>query len=168
MDQLILYTNPMGKVPALRHGDVLVTETAAICAYLADAFPAAELAPGLTDRARGPYLRWLFFAAGPIEAAVTNRALGVVLPAGRERMAGYGTYETTMNTLEQALAGQTYLVGDRFSTADLYVGAHLQFGMAFKTIETRPEFVRYADGLARRPAAIAARAIDDALAAPAG
>jgi glutathione S-transferase len=83
-----LTVNPMGKVPALRHGDTVVTETAAICAYLADAFPEAGLAPAPGDRLRGPYFRWLFFAAGPIEAAASNKALGFVVPEGRERMMG--------------------------------------------------------------------------------
>src|SRR6202043_1589033 len=84
--------NPMGKVPSLRHGDTIVTEGAAICAYLADAFPEAGLAPPPGDRLRGPYYRWLFFAAGPVEAAASNKALGFVVPEGRERMIGYGTY----------------------------------------------------------------------------
>src|SRR5277367_3582313 len=92
--------NPMGKVPALKHGDTVVTETAAICAYLADAFPDAGLAPPPADRLRGPYYRWLFFAAGPIEAAASNKALGFVVPEGRERMMGYGTYDEAMNALE--------------------------------------------------------------------
>lgn len=93
--------NPMAKVPALRHGDTIVTENAAICAYLADAFPAAGLAPPSGDRLRGPYYRWLFFAAGPIEAAASNKALGVVLPPGREHMMGYGTYDDVMSVLDQ-------------------------------------------------------------------
>lgn len=87
-----LAINPMGKVPAIRHGDTIVTECAAVCAYLADAFPAANLAPP-TD-ARGTYYRWLFFAAGPLESAITNKAMGFVVPEGRERSAGYGTLET--------------------------------------------------------------------------
>src|SRR3954471_20331494 len=94
-----LAINPMGKVPALRQGDVVVTETAAICAYLADAFPSAGLAPPVGDRLRGPYYRWLFFGAGPIEAAWTNQALGFVVPPDRERMAGYGNFTTVLNAL---------------------------------------------------------------------
>lgn len=157
-----LAINPMGKVPALQHGETLVTETAAICAYLADAFPEAGLAPAVGDRLRGPYLRWLFFAAGPIEAAVTNTALGVVVPEGRDRMAGYGSLEAVLDTLEQAIGRRDHLVGDRFTAADLYVGAQLMFGLMFKTIEARPVFARYVDGLVRRPAGIRARALDDA------
>src|SRR5438477_1267490 len=83
-----LAINPMGKVPALRHGDAVVTETAAICAYLADAFPQAGLAPPHGDRLRGSYYRWLFFAAGPLESAAMNKALGFVVPPGKERDAG--------------------------------------------------------------------------------
>ena len=107
--------NPMGKVPAIRHGDVVVTETAAICAYMADAFPAAGLAPPPGSALRAPYYRWLFFAAGPIEAAVTNKALGFEIPAGKSGMAGYGSFDTVMDTLEQAVTGRTALVGDHFT-----------------------------------------------------
>ena len=158
-----LAINPMGKVPALRHGDAVVTETAAICAYLADAFPAAGLAPPATHRLRAPYYRWLFFAAGPLEAAWTNQALGFVVPPERERMAGYGNFAAVLNALEGALGGRSYLVGDSFTAADLYVGAQLGFGLRFGMIEKRPAFVTYADRLAARPAAIRARQSDDAL-----
>ena len=161
-----LAVNPMGKVPAIRHGDVVVTECAAICAYLADAFPQAGLAPPAGDRLRGPYYRWLFFAAGPIEAAVSNKALGFVVPEGRERMMGYGTYDDVMNVLEKQLSQQTYLAGDRFSAADLYVGSHLGFGMQFGTIDKRPVFERYWSQLAARPACLRAKEIDDALMPP--
>src|ERR1700730_13385618 len=107
-----LSINPMGKVPALRHGDMVVTETAAICAYLADAFPEAKLAPPPGDRRRGPYYRWLFFTAGPVEAAVSNKALGFVVPQERERMIGYGRMEHVMSALEAALLRSNYLAGD--------------------------------------------------------
>jgi glutathione S-transferase len=157
--------NPMAKVPALVHGGTVVTEVAAICAYLADAFPAAGLAPSAADKARGPYYRWLFFAAGPIEAAVSNKALGFVLPEGRERMMGYGTYDEALNTLEQAVSQGDYLAGGKFSAADLYVGSHLAFGMQFKTIEKRPAFERYLAGLLSRPAAVRAAKLDDEAAA---
>ena len=160
-----LAINPMGKVPALRHGNVVVTETAAICAYLADAFPHAELAPPSEDRLRGPYYRWLFFAAGPVEAAASNRALGLVVPVGRERMIGYGTFDDTMNTLENAVSRGEYLVGDRFSAADVYVGSHIAFGLQFGTIEKRPAFERYVSRLFARPAALRAKQIDDDIAA---
>ncbi|HET6185202.1 MAG TPA: glutathione S-transferase [Acetobacteraceae bacterium] len=159
-----LAINPMGKVPALVHGETLVTECAAICAYLADAFPAAGFAPPPGERLRGPYYRWLFFAAGPLEAAASNRALGFVVPKDRERMIGYGTFADVMNTLERAVEDVDYLVGNRFSAADVYVGAHLGFGMQFGTIDKRPAFERYSAKLAARPAAARARAIDDGLA----
>ncbi len=158
-----LAINPMGKVPALRHGEIVVTECAAICAYLADVFPEAGLAPASGDALRGPYYRWLFFAAGPLDAAASNHALGFAVPEGRERMMGYGTYGDVMNTLERAVEGREYLVGDRFSAADLYLGSHLGFGMQFGAIEKRPAFQRYWARLADRPAAVRARAIDDAL-----
>jgi glutathione S-transferase len=158
--------NPMAKVPALRHGDTVVTETAAICAYLADAFPQAGLAPPPGDRLRGPYYRWLFFAAGPLEAAASNRAMGFVVPPERERMMGYGRYETVMDALDGALAGGGYLAGERFTAADLYVGSHLAFGMQFGTVEKRPSFERYVAGLTARPAAVRAKQIDDSLVPP--
>ncbi len=158
-----LAINPMGKVPALRHGATVVTECAAICAYLADVFPEAGLAPPPADPLRGPYFRWLFFAAGPVEAAVSNRALGFEAPPGRERMLGYGTYADAMDTLERAVSGGAYLVGGRFSAADVYLGSQIGFGLQFGTIEKRPAFERYWAGLAARPAALRARAMDDAL-----
>jgi glutathione S-transferase len=158
-----LAINPMGKVPALRHGDTVVTETAAICAYLADAFPQAGLAPAPGDRARGSYYRWLFFGAGPMEAALTNKALGFVTPEGRERMAGWGTYGAVMDAIEAALTSSRFLVADRFSAADVYVGSQIGFGLMFNSIEKRPAFERYWQGLSARPAAVRARAIDDAL-----
>ena len=161
-----LAINPMGKVPALRHGDAVITETAAICAYLADAFPGAGLAPPPGDRRRSAYYRWLFFGAGPLEAAVTNKALGVEVPEGRERMVGYGCFDDVMNALEDALAADGYLAGDGFTAADLYVGSQLGWGMMFGTIEKRPAFERYWARLAVRPAAVRAKEIDDAAMAP--
>jgi glutathione S-transferase len=160
-----LRINPMGKVPALAHGDIVVTECAAICAYLADAFPDAGLAPPPSDRLRGPYYRWLFFAAGPVEAAATNKAFGLEVPAERRAMAGYGSLADVISTLEGALSEREYLVGDRFSAADVYVGSHIGWGMSFGTIEKRPAFERYFERLSTRPAAVRARAIDDALVA---
>jgi glutathione S-transferase len=158
--------NPMGKVPALRHGDVVVTETAAICAYLADAFPQAHLAPPPDDRLRGPYYRWLFFAAGPVEAAVSNKALGFAVPPERERMIGYGRFDHVMDALEAAVSRGEYLVGDRFSAADVYVGSQLGFGMMFGMIEKRPAFAQYWQRLGARPACVRARERDDALVPP--
>jgi glutathione S-transferase len=163
--QNYLAVNPMGKVPALRHADVVVTECAAICAYLADAFPEAGLAPATS--ARGAYYRWLFFAAGPIEAAVTNKALNFALPPGRERMAGYGSFSDVMDTLELAVTNTEYLAGGKFSAADVYVGAQIGFGLRFGSIEKRPAFEAYWARVGSRPAQIRAAEIDDALLNPA-
>ena len=160
-----LAINPMGKVPALTHGRQVVTECAAICAYLADAFPAASLAPPPRDPLRAPYYRWLFFAAGPVEAAASNKAAGFEVPPERTRMMGYGTFATTMDTLETAVSHAGYLAGDRFSAADLYVGSHLNWGLQFGTIEKRPAFERYVAGLVARPAYQRANEIDNQLAA---
>jgi glutathione S-transferase len=160
-----LAINPMGKVPALKHGDTIVTEVAAICAYLADAFPAAALAPPPTSKLRAPYYRWLFFAAGPVEAALSNKALGFIVPDGRDRMMGYGTYEAAVNTLESAVSKSEYLVDGRFSAADVYVGAHIGFGIQFGTLEKRPAFETYWARLSARPAAKRAKELDDKAAA---
>jgi glutathione S-transferase len=160
-----LAVNPMGKVPALRHGETVITEAAAICAYLADAFPGAGLAPAPGDRLRGPYYRWLFFAAGPVEAAASNHALGLVVPEGRERMIGYGSYKDVMNALEAAVSQGDYLVGDRFTAADVYVGSHIGFGLQFGTFEKRAAFERYVARLGARAAFQRAQKIDDDLAA---
>jgi glutathione S-transferase len=158
-----LRINPMGKVPALRHGDTVVTEGAAICAYLADAFPEAGLAPPPRDRLRGPYYRWLFFVAGPLEAAMSNKALGFEVPPDGKAMAGYGSLADVVATLEAAVAERSYLVGDRFTAADLLVGSYIGWGTRFGTIEKRPAFERYVEPLFARPAALRAREIDDAL-----
>ncbi len=160
-----LTINPMGKVPALRHGETIVTEAAAICAYLADVFPAAGLAPPPGSRLRGPYYRWLFFAAGPLEAANTNKALGLVVPTERTAMVGYGSQERTLAALEHQLASSEYIAGDRFTAADVYVGSHVGLAMTFGAIDKRPAFERYWALVGTRPAALRAREIDDKLAA---
>jgi glutathione S-transferase len=160
-----LAINPMGKVPALTHGGVVVTECAAICAYLADAFPQAGLAPPPGDPARAAYYRWLFFAAGPVEAAVTDKALGVRIPPGREAMAGYGGFDRMVDVLEGAAASGDYLAGGRFSAADVYVGSQIAWGVQFGSIEARPVFSRYVERITARPAYIRASQIDDALVA---
>lgn len=161
-----LAINPMGKVPALQHRGRVVTETAAICAYLADAFPQAGLAPALDDPLRGSYYRWLFFAAGPLEAAVTARSLGTLAPPEKAGMVGYGSFEQTVDTLDQAVASASpWLLGERFSAADVYVGAQVDFGLAFKSLPERPAFSAWAERLRARPAYQRARALDDALVA---
>ncbi len=159
--QPYLAINPMGKVPALKHGEAVVTETAAICAYLADAFPAAKLAPPSGDERRAPYYRWLFFGAGPLEAAWTNQAMGFVVPPDKERMAGYGNFPAVLNALEGVLSKSEDLAGDSFTAADLYVGSQLGFGMQFGMIEKRPAFERYVGKISARPAAVRAKQIDD-------
>jgi glutathione S-transferase len=156
-----LAINPMGKVPALRHGDTVITESAAICAYLADAFPTAGLAPPPGDPLRGPYYRWLFFGAGPLEAAWTNKALGFHVTPEGARMAGYGSFDTVMKVLENTVARGPYLVGSSFTAADLYIASHIGFGMQFGMIDKRPTFERYVGGLMQRPAAVRAKQIDD-------
>jgi glutathione S-transferase len=156
-----LAVNPMGKVPALRHGEAIVTEAAAICAYLADAFPQAGLAPPLGDLRRAAYFRWLFFAAGPLEAAVSNKALGFVVPPERERMMGYGNIARVLDVLEAAVSRESYLAGDTFTAADLYVGSQIGFGLLFGTIEKRPAFLRLWQRVSARPAAMRAKELDD-------
>ena len=155
-----LALNPMGKVPTLVHGDTVVTETPAILAYLADAFPAAGLAPPLAER--GAYYRWLFFAAGPMEAAVTDQALGVKVEAKQQGFVGYGSAQLTEDTLAAALAGRTFIAGSRFSAADLYLCAKLDFALAFGNLPKRPEFLAYCAAHAQRPAKRRAAALDDA------
>lgn len=161
-----LSINPMGKVPAIVHRGVVVTEAAAICAYLADAFPEAGLAPEPNDPLRGTYYRWLFFAAGPVETAVTAKSLNLLAPAERKGMVGYGSYEETLDALETAVAGREYILGDRFSAADVYVGAQIGWGLMFKTIDPRPAFTDYSARLRERPAARRAAELDDALMPP--
>ena len=160
--------NPMGKVPAIRHGETVVTEAAAICAYLADAFPGAGLAPEPRAPERGAYYRWLFFAAGPVEAAVTNGSLGVVTDtpelSGR---VGYGSMTDVLDALEGLVAGREFVTG-RFSAADVYLGSAIGWGLLFGTMEERPGFRAYHERLAGRPAAIRAREADDALMPEAG
>ncbi len=156
-----LAINPMGKVPAIRHGDVIVTEAAAICAYLADAFPSAGLAPDVS--ARGDYYRWMFFAAGPVETAVTARALGLEAPADKAMTAGYGSYDAAMDALERAVAGRRFVAGDRFSAADVYVGSQIDWGLLFKSIPDRQAFHDYIGPFRERAAYKRAKEIDTAL-----
>jgi glutathione S-transferase len=146
-----LTLNPMGKVPAIVHRGVVVTEAAAICAYLADAFPVAKLAPLPSEPARGTYFRWLFFAAACIEQAGTDKQS----PRTNEVRAsslGYGTYEDVMNGIESAITPGPYILGDRFSAADVYLGSQLGWGLMIKSIEPRPAFAEYMARLSKRPA----------------
>jgi glutathione S-transferase len=145
-----LAINPMGKVPAITHGKTVVTETAAILAYLADAFPEAKLAPAVGDR--GAYYRWLFFVAGCAEPAMSNKAVGWEPAPERQRSFGYGSFQRTFDALEQAVAGKRFIAADHFTAADLYVAAFLNFGMMFGIIEKRPSFEAYVRPHIERPA----------------
>ncbi|WP_237059794.1 glutathione S-transferase family protein [Microbulbifer sediminum] len=159
-----LAINPMGKVPTIQHGEHIVTETAAICAYLAEAFPAAGLAPTAGERAN--YYRWLFFTAGPLEAALTNRSIFGGDPAPeKQRMVGYGNYKMTLDALSHAVKENPFIAGQRFTAADVYVGAQVGWGLQFGTIEKRQEFIDYFARVSDRDAFRRATELDDALAA---
>ena len=140
---------------------------AAICAYLADVFPQAGLAPAFDDPMRGTYLRWMFFAAGPLEAAVTAKSLGLLAPTEKSGMVGYGSFDQVVDALETAVSGGPWILGESFSAADVYVGSQVAWGLQFKTLPGRDAFTAYADRLQSREAAGQARALDDALMAPA-
>ena len=156
-----LSINPMGKVPAIKHGDKVITEVAAICLYLADAFPQAGLAPDPADRA--DYYRWVFFTSGPVEAAFTAKSMGWEVPPERQAMAGFGNYDAAMNTLEKGLTGKQYIAGDRFTAADLFVGAYVNFMLQFKLLEPTPVFTDYAARVTDRDAYRRAKDIDGKL-----
>lgn len=154
-----LAINPMGKVPTLVHDGKVVTECAAICLYLADAFPKA----GMIGPDKAAYFRWMLFAAGPLEAAVTNHALGLTPPVERQQMVGYGSYETACETLGQAIAQTEYVAGDQFSAVDVYVGSQIGWGLQFGTIPETPALRAYWDRIKGRPARLRADAADTAL-----
>ncbi len=158
-----LALNPMGKVPTLVHGDTVVTEVAAVISYLAMAFPEA----GLMPEDRGHFLRWMFFAAGPVEAAVTNRALGVEVPDARKGMVGYGDFDRVMGALMGLVTKAPYLAGERFSALDVYLGSQIAYGQRFGSMPAVPAFQDYAARILSRPAAVKAAALDDALIAAA-
>lgn len=161
-----LAINPMGKVPAITHKGVTVTEGAAICAYLADAFPEAGLAPPPGAPERGAYYRWLFFAAGPFEAAAVNKAMGFVAPPERERALGYGSFDNVVKTLDGHFAdGRAYVLGDAFSAADVFVGSMIDWFIRFGMLAPNPTFSAYVDRLVARPARARAEAAGDALTA---
>jgi glutathione S-transferase len=153
-----LSINPMGKVPAIRHGDRIVTEVAAICAYLADAFPAAGLAPALDDRA--DYYRFLFFAAGPLEQAFSLKAVDFNPPAERKAMFGHGCWEDAINGIERMLGGREFITG-KFSAADLYVSSQLGFMLMFGMLEPRPVFNDYVARCTDRDAYRRAKQMDE-------
>ena len=154
-----LAVNPMGKVPALEHRGHIVTECAAICAYLADVFPEAGLGP--RDEEKADYYRWMFYAAGPVEQAVTNHYAKWDPSPEQTRMFGYGTYDKVVDVLDELLSGRDYVCGDRFTAADVYLGSAIMWGTQFGTLPQRDSFARYAGRLAAREAFERARKKDD-------
>jgi glutathione S-transferase len=161
-----LKINPMGKVPAVKHGDTVITENAAICTYLADAFPQAKLNVPIGDPRRGPYLKWLFFGPTCVEGAIMDRSFPRSGDPPRTAI-GYGDHESVMNVLSEAVRGGPYLMGEQFTAADVVIGSGIRWGMMFKGIPERPEFVAYAKRIAERPAAKRATAKDEELKAAA-
>ncbi len=158
-----LAINPMGKVPALTHGDTVVSESAAICTYLADAFPRAGLTVPVGDPRRGVYLKWLFFAPGVLEPAVTDRAFPRKEEPRRGAI-GYGDFDTVMNVLSRAVTPGPYLMGEQFTAADVVIGANIRWGMLFKMIPERKELADYVARLSARPALARSQAKDKELA----
>ena len=156
-----LAVNPMGKVPAIKHRGHVVTETAAICAYLADAFPQAGLGP--RDDEKADYYRWFFYTAGPAEAAITNRAQGWEVPPDKERMFGYGNSDKVVAVLDELFSLRDYVCGDRFTAADVYVGSQIMFPLQFGMLPERESFTRYRDRLQAREAYKRANEIDEKL-----
>ena len=154
-----LAVHPLGKVPAIKHHGKVVTECAAICAYLADVFPDAALGPRADKKA--DYYRWLFYAAGPLEAAISNQAMGWQVPPDRERMFGYGNFDRAIAAVDKMLSLRDYVCGDRFTAADVYVGSQIMFPMQFGMLDKRDSFVRYAARLQQRDAYRRANAIDE-------
>jgi glutathione S-transferase len=158
-----LDVNPMGKVPALKHGDAIITEVAAICCYLADAFPEAGLNIPLGDPRRGPYLKWLFFAPGVVEPAIFDRAFPRATEAPRAALP-FGEFDTAMNVVAKAVTPGPFLMGEKFTAADVVIGSQLRFATIFKLIPERKEFTDYMARFADRPAAKRAQAKDEQLA----
>lgn len=161
-----LAVNPMGKLPSIKHRNHVVTEAAAICAYLADLYPKAGLGPQRDEKA--DYYRWFFYAAGPVEAAVSNHAMGWAPPPERERMFGYGNFSKVIAVLDELLSLRDYVCGNRFTAADVYLGSQIMFPMQFGLMPQRESFVRYKDRLQSREAYKRANKIDDALASEMG
>jgi len=163
-DPAYLAVNPMGKVPALKHDEVVITESAAICLYLADAFPQAGLTVPIGNRRRGPFLKWLFFGPSCLEPAMTDRAFKRVEAPPRATL-GYGDYDTTMDAVAKAVEPGLYLLGEQFSAADVVIGSTLRWGMLFKIVPERPEFLAYTGRLTERLAFKRAQQKDEQLAA---
>jgi glutathione S-transferase len=161
-----LAINPMGKVPAIKLGETVVTEAAAICCYLADEFPEAGLAPAIGDPARGSYLRWLFYSPGCVEPAMTDKSFQ--RPPVPASTVGYGDFDTVMKVLVEAVSKGDFLLGDRFSAADVVLGSTIRYGMMFEAFPRLPEFEAYSARLAARPALQRIEKRDEELAVQAG
>jgi glutathione S-transferase len=154
-----LAIHPLGKVPAIKHNGHILTECAAICTYLADVFPEAMLGPRADEKA--DYYRWLFYAAGPLEASISNQAMGWQVPPERERMFGYGNFDRAIAAIDELFSLRDYVCGDRFTAADVYVGSQIMFPMQFGMLPERESFLRYRDRLHARPAYNRANEIDE-------
>jgi len=154
-----LAVNPMGKVPAIKHRGHVVTECSAICAYLADAFPQAHVGPREDEKA--DYYRWLFYAAGPVEHAVTNNYAKWVPEPEQHRMFGYGSFDTVVSVLDDLFSSRDYVCGDRFTAADVYLGSQIMFPLQFGMLPERDSFIRYRDRLQAREAYKRANEIDE-------
>lgn len=161
-----LKINPMGKVPALKHGDALITEAAAICLYLADAFPQSDLGYPVGASERGAFLKWLFFAPSCIEPAILDIAFPRKETAPRGAV-GYGDFQTVMDVVADAVRGRPYIAGDKFTAADVVVGSQLRWGQSFGVVPKRDEFNTYLAGLQARPAFQRAVDLDEAIKKPA-
>ncbi|PLK25538.1 glutathione S-transferase family protein [Novosphingobium sp. TH158] len=161
----LLAANPMGKVPTLVHhsetGDRVVSECAAVCAYLAEMHPEAGLLP--SDAELADYYRWLFFAAGPLEQAIVGKSMGWEVPKEREGMVGFGSFDRTLAALRGHFSGNAFVCGARFTMADVYVGSQIDWGLTFGSIPPDPEFVAYAERLQARAAYKQAKGIDNDL-----
>ena len=156
-----LAIHPLGKVPALKHNGHILTECAAICTYLADVFPQAMLGPSADEKA--DYYRWLFYAAGPLEAAISNQAMGWAPTPERERMFGYGNFEKAIAAVDELFSLRDYVCGNRFTAADVYVGSQIMFPLQFGMLPERDSFLRYRDRLQAREAYKRATGIDEKL-----
>jgi len=154
-----LAVNPMGKVPAIKHRDRVVTECAAICAYLADVFPEAGLGP--RDDEKADYYRWLFYAAGPVEQAITNHYAKWDPTPEQQRMFGYGSYDKVVAVLDELFSLRDYVCGDRFTAADVYLGSAIMWGTMFGTLPKLDSFARYGERLQQREAMQRAHQIDE-------
>lgn len=159
-----LAINPMGKVPAIKHGNTVVTEVAAICAYLADQFPDSKLAPPSGSQERGAYYRWLFFMAGPFEMATSALAYGWKIDSSNAEAVGCGRVEDSINTLEKVLGTTPFVCGDTFTAADVLVSSYLWWSIMQKNIPSNKIFEDYIQRTESRPAAKRANDLDDALA----